>query len=759
MPARRSKEQKAAELTAGGGSALTVTAQQSRFHTEMDEDNNRKEIVVKDLSMSLGNRELLSHADLQLQRGRHYILHGRNGIGKSTLLKAIADDQIPNIPRSVKALLLGQTQSNVEDELEKLDLSNTSVLEYVVRSDQQRETYMHEAKVLSAALESTVDPNAAVKAYRQIQHERLERRVHVIRQLALRRSGPKGRRTRDEQIKLEEELEISEARLNDEVTVDELSEKSHKAAETLTDVQTALELMDADGAEAKARSVLLGLGFSAESIDQPRSNLSGGWQTRCSLACALCQSVDLLLLDEPTNFLDLPSIIWLERYLAEIADDTTVMVVTHDRAFGDEVAEELLVLRHRQLERFKGNLSNYEMQRLKTYKYMTRMKEAQDKQKKHIEGTIQNNIQAAKRAGDDKKLKQAASRKKKLDERMGLEVSAKGTRFKINRDLGGYYLTNRAGIEIPTFDPPAELKIPAQPADLRHPGSLVSLEKVNFSYTVAKKKVPILTDIDLTIHLGDRIGIAGLNGSGKSTLVSLIMGHTSAEPSKPMLPSSGTITKHTRAQFGLYSQQAAEELEAISAANPQATALSHLMEHIGASFSEQEARGILSGVGLSGKVASDVPISLLSGGQRVRLALAKLLHHPPHLLILDEVTTHLDTDTIQALIGALKTYEGAILVVTHDRFFMKTVVENCSIRSLAGPTRPEDEEDEESEDSEEDEEDQVKRTRVVFRLSKGKLSKLQRGMEQYEEIAARSATKLAKEAASVDYYILHISHT
>lgn len=452
---------------------------------------------------------------------------------------------------------------------------------------------------------------------------------------------------------------------------------------------------------------------------------------------------DLLLLDEPTNFLDLPSIIWLERYVQEL-DNTTVMVVTHDRSFGDSVAEELLVLRNQTLERFKGNLSSYEMDRLKTYKHMTRLKDAQDKQKKHIQSTIDGNVAAAKRAGDDKKLKQAASRKKKLDERMGLQVSAKGTRFKLNRDRAGYYADGlRNEIDVPTFDPPATMVIPAEPSDLRFPGSLVSFEKVNFAYTNGKKKTQILNDIDLTIQLGDRIGIAGLNGSGKSTLVSLAMGVVTGSE-KAMLPSSGTLARHTRAKFGLYSQQAAEELDALASQRLELTALSHLTEFIGAeNVTEQEVRGILSGVGLVGKIASDVPIALLSGGQRVRLALAKLLSDPPHLLILDEVTTHLDTDTIQALITALKSYQGAILVVTHDRFFMRCVVEGESMKALAAASRPEDEGSEEESDS--DEEDEMdKRMRVVYRLSKGKLIRLARGMEQYEEIAARSATKLGK---------------
>lgn len=498
--------------------------------------------------------------------------------------------------------------------------------------------------------------------------------------------------------------------------------------------------MGASGAEANARSVLLGLGFSQESIEQPISRLSGGWKTRCSLASALCQSADLLLLDEPTNFLDLPSIIWLEHYIQNLPPTVTVLVVSHDRAFVDAVADELLVMRHLTLERFRGNLSAYELQRMKKYKYMTRMKEANDKQKKHIQQTIDHNVKAAKQKGDDKKLKQAASRKKKLDDRMGVEVSAKGGRFKLNRDLAGYHLTARAEIEIPDFDPPVRFTIPTKPSDLRFPGALVSFEKVNFGYRVGKTRKPILKDVDLTIHMGDRVGIAGMNGSGKTTLVSLAMSGMEGS-SSALKPVSGTITRHTRARFGLYSQQAVEELATLAADKPELTALSHLMAHSGDELDEKGGRTLLSSVGLTGKTVSDVPIALLSGGQKARLALAKLLWTPPHLLILDEVTTHLDTDTIDALVYALRKFEGAILVVTHDRFFMRCIVEGESPKDIARSSRPDDDDgsDSSGEDSDED-----GRPGVVYRLSKGAFKKLEGGMLRYEELAAKASTKMGK---------------
>jgi ATPase subunit of ABC transporter with duplicated ATPase domains len=385
------------------------------------------------------------------------------------------------------------------------------------------------------------------------------------------------------------------------------------------------------------------------------------------------------------------------------------------------------------------------------------MKDAQDKQKKHIQSSIESNLQAARRNGDDKKLKQAASRKKKLDERMGMEVSAKGTRFKLNRDLAGYHLTNRAEIEAPSFDPPVILTIPSEPPDLRFPGSLTSLENVSFSYktTTPNKKSPLpplLKDITLTIHPLDRIGLCGLNGSGKSTLVSLL---TSALP-----PTTGSITTHPRALIATYSQQSLTSLQTLSLQQPHLTALNHLLSRFPPSSSgtstttdrEKSARTLLSSLGLQGRLVSDIPLSQLSGGQKVRLALAQLfVPTTPHLLILDEVTTHLDAESIQGLVHALKRFKGAILCVTHDRFFMRSVVGGESMRDLMGRGRRPGDDDDDDDDGEDDgsegseSEEEEKRMRVVYRLAKGKLVRLERGMEQYEEIAARSASKLGKK--------------
>lgn len=495
--------------------------------------------------------------------------------------------------------------------------------------------------------------------------------------------------------------------------------------------------MDAAAAESQARSILAGLGFSVEKIEGPMSQLSGGWKTRCRIACSLSQRPDILLLDEPTNFLDLPSIIWLQNYVIGL-EGTTVVVVTHDRDFADAVAEELIVLRNLKLERFRGNLSAYESVRHAKYKYMSRMKDAQDKQKKHMESTIKSNIRAAKRSGDDKKLKQAASRQKKLDERMGMEVSAKGTRFKLN-DQAGFFNTNKAEIVVPDFDPPVKLSLPTTVADLRFPGALLNVEKLSFSYP-GKKRIQILQEINLTIYPGERVGLCGLNGSGKSTLVSLIMGAT--EGIGGLKPTTGTLTRHSRARFARFTQEAVEELEAVAAREPQSTALSHIIGCSDGTLDEGEARGLLGGIGLQGQTAANTRLAALSGGQKVRLALAVVLLNPPHLLILDEVTTHLDADTILALVTALRSYEGAILVVTHDRFFMKCAVEGENPYKVAKRVGVDDEDDEEEEDTS-DGEAEAKRGRV-YRMFKGTLRPLERGMAQYEEIATRASSKLGK---------------
>ncbi|KAK5457120.1 hypothetical protein LTS15_004901 [Exophiala xenobiotica] len=649
---------------------LVVTSQQSRFHVDAVDAPTSKDIDVKDLSISIGGRDLLDHAHLRILEGGHYVLAGRNGTGKSSLLRALAERRVPGVPSNLRLLLLGQTRVSSDaltESSESQDLSQT-VLDHVTKSDKRRESALRDADHL------TQDSHAKTPV------------------------------AEDEQ------------------------EASKLGLEMLEATRLALEAMDAGSTDARARKILLGLGFSESRIEQPFVSLSGGWRTRCDLACALIQQVDVLMLDEPTNFLDLPAIVWLERFIRSSLATTTVVVVTHDRDFADAIAQELLLIRlapAKTLEVFKGNLTEYEKEKRRQIRRMTKMSEAQEKKNKHMEDSIMKNIKAAKRTGDDKKLKQAASRRKKLDERSGLEVGQNGGRFKLNRDLVGYHNRARDDIEIPEFDPPVSVTLPNQPEPLRHPGPLFSFDKV--SYTYPKTGVWTLKDIDLVMHPGERLGLVGLNGSGKSTIVTLLM--AAATGGLPRT-TKGTIAVHSKARFACYSQHAVEQLEELGRQHPTQTALSHMMQLDGWTADEQTARGTLAKLGLRGNTVSDVPLAALSGGQRVRLALAEAFVNSPHLIVLDEVTTHLDADTVDALIEALSSWEGGLLVITHDRHFMRCIVDREKL------DRNEDDDSSESEGSE------ASAPGTVYHVRTGGLRKLQRGMQQYEEIVSKTVDKL-----------------
>ncbi|KAF5380990.1 hypothetical protein D9615_004076 [Tricholomella constricta] len=716
---------------------INVSAQQSRFHVDATDAPASKEIDIKDLTLSIGGRDLLSHATLTLRENRHYVLVGRNGTGKSTLLRALAEGRIPGVPWSLHMLLLGQTNmpdigSTLDESPDAPTFEHETVLEHVMRSDANREHALVEAKPdLSEALDDAKDPLTIVRAIRKLKHERLKRVHDEMAKIAARRSGARGAKARKVSIASEERVAASALLLQQpasEIDAASIQEDTRAAVDTLAEIQVSLDTMEAASAEVRARTLLLGLGFSPEAISRPYKTLSGGWRTRCSLASALFQKVDILLLDECTNFLDLPAIIWLQRFIQSL-DDTTVVVITHDRDFADAVADELIVLREQSLEHFKGNLSLYKQELRSKTKYLTRMQAAQDKKTKHMESSIASALTAAKRTGDDKKLKQVASRRKKIEERTGLEVGLKGGRFKLNRDLMGYHTSRRDAIEIPTMDPLVKISIPLEPPDLRFPGALVSLEKVSFGYPRAK--TPTLADVDLVIHPGERVGIAGLNGSGKSTLVGLVVGVENGG----LQATKGSVTRHTRARIACFSQHAVEALEEKGKMDGELTALREMMQVTAGSMSEQEVRGLLGGLGLSGKIASDVPVAALSGGQKVRLALAKLVYSPPHLLVLDEVTTHLDSDTVLALVETLKQYQGALLIITHDRFFMRCVVEGESPNESTG-----EESDEEKE--EEDKREWEAKPGLVYRVVNGQLKLLNGGMRKYEAIAEKASGKL-----------------
>lgn len=518
----------------------------------------------------------------------------------------------------------------------------------------------------------------------------------------------------------------------EEISAESLQTETQEAAELLAELQIQVEPSRLADIESRAKKILAGLGFPEAYLAHSASSLSGGWRMRKALATALLQETDILILDEPTNFLDLFGIIWLQRYLQSIAESSehlppTLILVSHDRDFIG-LCTDLLIIKDKDLVYFHGDLPTYEAAQYERRVHLTKMKDAQEKQKAHMQDTIRQNMAQGRKSDDQHKIRQAKSRQKRLDDRTGMNVSAKGTRFKLNRDLVGYFLTHREAIDIPPEDRPVSVTLPSPP-DLRFPGPLISLEAVTFRYPPPRGSKalppPTLSDITLSIHTGDRIGILGLNGAGKSTLIRLLVDETK--------PTRGTITKHPRLKLGYYSQHAVEALQSLGRAEPTLTALALLTREVASELDEGEIRGMLGSLGLPGRLASDVPVIKLSGGQLVRCELARILWKRPHCLVLDEVTTHLDYETVTALREALREWEGAVVLVSHDRWFMRGAIE--------GILGDEGGSDDEESDEEGEGEGQVRR-REVWRLKGGKMSLLKGGVQEFEELMEKRVKKL-----------------
>ncbi|CZT52113.1 probable ATP-binding cassette sub-family F member 3 [Rhynchosporium secalis] len=739
-----------------------VSCKQTRFHIE---NPVYQELDIEGLNITVASSgqaattarsksrasaevlEILSNATLKLKAGVHYALIGRNGTGKSTILKAVAEKLIPGIPIQTRISILQQTSSDGSEDrtditksLRNIEVSekSLSVLEAVIDRATSKSEIQREIDILSKAIDTPESAFSPLRALRRVLHDRLKKELFEHDKDARLRSGTRGMAARKALIAFEKKIAESEGSVNQ--TDEEIDEKAVKeetqiASDLLVDLQSQIEPGRIVEIEVKARKILSGLGFPKSHLGKPVSTLSGGWKMRTNLACVLLQPTDILILDEPTNFLDLLGIIWFQKYLLQLRDSgpdpPSVVLVSHDREFINTVCQELIVLRDQDLTYFRGDLTAYDHSIRDKKLYLTRMKEAQDKQKTHIQNTIAQNIKQGKAAGDENKLRQAKSRQKKLDNRMGMEKSATGGRFKLNRDLAGYHLTARAEIDMPLEEKGVSILLPPPP-DLRFPGPLISLENVTFSYPVLKKPEPkappVLQDINLTIHTSDRIAILGLNGSGKSTIIKLLASTISTSPST----TKGNITRHPRLRLGYYSQHSVEDLQITGRATPPLTALSLLNSDVKGELDEGEVRGLLGSLGLAGRTASEVPLMKLSGGQLVRLALARILWKSPQLLILDEITTHLDSHTVTALVDALSVWSGAVVVVSHDRYLVRRVVMG-------------ERESEGSENEDEGEgagEDEVARRRVVYLLKGGELKVLERGVGEFEESLERRVEKL-----------------
>ncbi len=375
-------------------------------------------------------------------------------------------------------------------------------------------------------------------------------------------------------------------------------------------------------AEARSRSLLAGLGFSSQQAAQPVDTLSGGWRMRLNLGRALFARSQLLLLDEPTNHLDLDAILWLERWLLRYPG--TALIVSHDRDFLDRVAVATLHIDEGKLVRYAGGYSEFERLRAQRQLQAERARAAWDARAAHLNAFITRFRAKATKA------RQAQSRLKAL-ERMAEVAPVRALR-------GIEFALHEVG------DCPDPL-LNAQALCAGHAGH------------------PVLRDVELSVRRGARIGILGRNGAGKSTLVRTLVGE--------LEPIAGQVQVSRSVRIGYFAQQGIDRLRGDESALAQ-------LQRRAPALREQVLRDYLGRFGFSGTDATR-PVGPMSGGEKARLALALMLQDQPQLLVLDEPTNHLDAQTRDALADALAQFDGAMLLVSHDRYLLRATVDTLML--------------------------------------------------------------------------------
>ncbi|MCB2383909.1 ABC transporter ATP-binding protein [Shewanella sp. SR1] len=365
---------------------------------------------------------------------------------------------------------------------------------------------------------------------------------------------------------------------------------------------------------SRAGSLLAGLGFSEADQSNPVKSFSGGWRMRLNLAQALLCRSDLLLLDEPTNHLDLDTMYWLEGWIKSYQG--TLILISHDRDFIDEIVDEIVHVENQKLNFYKGNYSAFERIRAERMSQQQVAFERQQKERAHMQSFVDRFRYKASKA------KQAQSRLKALERMTELLPSQADSPF---------YMEFRA---------PEAL-----------PNPLIKMEQVAIGYS----DKPILSKVHLNLVPGARIGLLGRNGAGKSTLIKLLSGQLS--------PMTGLYEPNPGVNIGYFAQHQIEFLRLDD------TPMQHLVR-LAPNAREQELRNFLGGFGFNGDMALS-PVRPFSGGEKARLVLALLVWQRPNLLLLDEPTNHLDLEMRHALTMALQTFEGAMVVVSHDRHLLR----------------------------------------------------------------------------------------
>ena len=412
----------------------------------------------------------------------------------------------------------------------------------------------------------------------------------------------------------------------------EAAPESSENGIAIGNIYSALADADAYTVQSRGEQLLLGLGFTIEQMQRPVSSFSGGWRMRLNLAQALMCPSDLLLLDEPTNHLDLDAIIWLEDWLKRYPG--TLLIISPDRDFLDEVVNVVVHIDERKLKRYSGNYSSFERQRAAQMILAAGALEKQQRKRAHLESFV-NRFKA-----QASKARQAQSRMKalaKMEELAPLRAAAEFS-FEFREPLSA-------------------------------PNPLLVMEDVDAGYKIENEKTgevttkTIVNNIKFSLQIGQRIGLLGVNGAGKSTLIKTIAGE--------LAPLTGDATIGKGLNIGYFAQHQVEMLR------HDESPLWHLAK-IAPTVREQELRNFLGGFNFPGTMVTS-SIAPFSGGEKARLALALIVWQRPNLLLLDEPTNHLDLETREALTEALAQFEGTLVVVSHDRHLLRATTDEFII--------------------------------------------------------------------------------
>jgi len=378
-----------------------------------------------------------------------------------------------------------------------------------------------------------------------------------------------------------------------------------------------LENIDGYNITNRAEQLLSGLGFSKAQYAHPISSFSGGWRVRLNLAAALMCPSDLLMLDEPTNHLDLEATVWLEQWLQRYQG--TLLLISHDRTFLDSVIDQVVSFENCKLIAYSGNYSAYERLRAERMALQQALYEKQQRRRSEIEAFVRRFRAKASKAT------QAQSRLKELN-RM--------------QEIAPAHIDSPFSFRFPMLD--------------HLPDFLMQIADLTIGFGS-----PLVSNINLGIRSDTRVGLLGFNGSGKSTLLKVLAGQ--------LQPLHGEITPAKKLRIGYFAQHQVDEL------NQQSTPF-ELIQQLQRKASAQEIRNFLGGFDFRGE-RIDEQIHIFSGGEKARLALAKVVWEQPNLLLMDEPTNHLDLEMVHALTEALQEYAGALIIVSHDRHLLSNTVD------------------------------------------------------------------------------------